>query len=317
MKIVWIIIASSLIVAGILVLAVSLIGANFNFAQIFKNTLVSNTHELTESFDSLDISISTADITFIPSADGKCKVECYEYPKVKHSVSVKDGKLNINVVDERKWYEHIGITISEPNITVYLPKTEYDAFELSTDTGDVHIPDSFKFSSIEITGSTADVDCNASCSGLMKIETTTGDIEIEGVSVGELALSVSTGDIEVESVNCAGNAWIYVTTGYSDIKRLNCLSFTSDGSTGDINMSEVIASEKLSIIRSTGDVSFENSDAKEFSVETDTGDVDGTLRSPKIFTVITSTGDVNVPESTMGGKCKIKTSTGDITVYVK
>ena len=52
MKIVWIIIASSLIVAGILVLAVSLIGANFNFAQIFKNTLESNTHEITESFDS-------------------------------------------------------------------------------------------------------------------------------------------------------------------------------------------------------------------------------------------------------------------------
>ena len=68
MKMVWIIIASSLIVAGILVFAVSLIGANFNFAQIFKNTLESNTHEITESFGNFNISTNIADIRAAQSA---------------------------------------------------------------------------------------------------------------------------------------------------------------------------------------------------------------------------------------------------------
>ena len=82
-------------------------------------------------------------------------------------------------------------------------------------------------------------------------------------------------------------------------------------------MNNVIAAEKFSIKRSTGDVKLDRSDAAELFVETDTGDVTGTLLSDKVFVVETDTGSVDVPKTITGGKCEIITSTGDINISVK
>ena len=108
---------------------------------------------------------------------------------------------------------------------------------------------------------------------------------------------------------------INVSTGKTNLTDIKCKSLISDGSTGDFSLKNVIATEKFSIERSTGDVKFDDCDANEIWIKTDTGDVTGKLLSEKIFITETSTGDVNVPKSTNGGKCEITTSTGDI--YIK
>ena len=314
---VWIIVAVSLIAAGILVFVISLFGANFNFVQLFNGDFQTNTYTPGEDFDKIVLDVDTADIKFVPSTDGKCKVVCYEQSKIKHSVSVNDGVLTIKSVDSRRWYEYIGINFKTPSVTVYLPESEYASLKIDTHTGDVEIPASFAFGSIEIKGSTADVNCKASSSGLLKVELSTGDIKLENVSAGELALRVSTGKIEANSISCQGAAWIYVTTGDATLNKVTCQSFTSDGDTGDITLKNVVVDDKLSIVRSTGDVSFENSDACELSIKVSTGDVSGSLRSSKIFDVRTSTGKASYPGSTTGGLCKITTSTGDVSIVVK
>ena len=74
--------------------------------------------------------------------------------------------------------------------------------------------------------------------------------------------------------------------------------------------------EQISIERSTGDVTFDNSDGAEIRVKTSTGDVIGSLRTAKTFVTKTSTGDVKVPESVSGGRCEIMTGTGDISVRI-
>ena len=79
----------------------------------------------------------------------------------------------------------------------------------------------------------------------------------------------------------------------------------------------MIASAKISIERTTGDVTFAISDANEIKVNTTTGDVEGSLLTGKVFDVKTSTGEKQVPNSTTGGSCKITTSTGDIKITVK
>ncbi len=81
-------------------------------------------------------------------------------------------------------------------------------------------------------------------------------------------------------------------------------------------MTDVIASGKFDIERSTGNVIFTRCDALEITVLTDTGDVRGSLLSEKIFFYETDTGDVDLPETLGGGKCKITTDTGDINITV-
>jgi len=81
-------------------------------------------------------------------------------------------------------------------------------------------------------------------------------------------------------------------------------------------MKSLIASNKISIERSTGDVRFDKCDAAEISVDTDTGDVRGSLLSDKIFFVETDTGKVRVPRSETGGRCEIETDTGNVTIEI-
>ena len=61
----------------------------------------------------------------------------------------------------------------------------------------------------------------------------------------------------------------------------------------------------------------EKSDAATLSIKTDTGDVTGTLLTEKTFDAKASTGDVDVPKTTAGGVCKIRTDTGDICINIE
>ena len=75
--------------------------------------------------------------------------------------------------------------------------------------------------------------------------------------------------------------------------------------------------EMMDIRRSTGDVDIRGCDAPVIVIETDTGDVTGSLLTGKLFDIRTSTGNVQIPKSTLGGECRITTSTGDIRIVIE
>ena len=274
---IWLITATSLVALGCIMFSVAMTKIHWDFTKLSTVKYETNTYEVTDDFNSISMLTDTADILFVQSDDKICKVVCYEMSDMKHTTTVQNNTLTINVTDEREWYDHIGITLGSPKITVYLPKTEYDSLAIKEDTGDIEVPKDFKFGTIDI--------------------------------------ATSTGDITIAGVTCEDDIVINVSTGKANLTDIKCKSFISDGSTGDISLKNVIATEKFSIERSTGDVKFDACDATEIWVETDTGDVTGKLLSEKIFITQTSTGDVHVPKSTNGGKCEITTSTGDI--YIK
>lgn len=289
---------------------------NWDFTRLSTIKYETNTHQIKDEFNSISLKTETADVDFVSSEDGKCKVVCYEPKNAKHSVTVQDGTLTINAVDERKWYEHMGITFDSPKVTVYIPQGEYGALSVKSSTGNVAMAKHFKFESINISTSTGDVKCLASTSEKMKLKTTTGNIRVENASAGTLDLSVSTGKVTVSNVNCERGVTVSVSTGKTYLTDIACQNITSSGSTGNISLENVLATERFSIERSTGHVKFDSCDAAEIFVETDTGDVTGSLLSEKVFIIETSTGDVSVPQSITGGKCEINTSTGDIRISI-
>lgn len=275
-----------------------------------------NTYEVNEEFSSISIKTDTADITFVPSDNGICKVSCFEDEKKWHAVEVRDGILFINVVDEKEWYEYIGLNIDNPKVTVYLPKAEYSSLVIKEDTGDIEIAKDFNFEGIDLSLSTGNVKLYASCTEDAKIVSSTGNIYINDISTGSLDISVSTGKVTVSGVTCNGNITVVVSTGKANLTNTVCRNLISRGSTGDILLKNVIATEKISIERSTGDVKFEGSDGAEIFVTTDTGDVEGSLLTDKVFITKTDTGRIRVPGSTSGGRCEITTDTGNIKITI-
>ncbi len=314
---IWLIIASAAILFALVLFMVTMLFAGWDLTKISAKKWETNAYDVNEKITDISISEDTADISVCPATDGKCRVVCYEKKNLKHSVTTDGGKLEIKLIDERKWYEHITFfDFQESSVTVYLPEAVYNSLTVNTDTSDVGISSEFSFSRLDISLSTGDVKCSASVSENAKIEASTGDIELSNANFGLLNISVSTGDVSFLNVN-SGDISIRVSTGKTKLSNVSCKSLTTSGSTGKISLSSVIASEKMSITRSTGDVYLEACDAAEIFIETDTGDVEGTLLSEKIFIPKSDTGDVDVPKTVTGGICEIITDTGDIEFYVK
>ncbi len=255
---VWLIIAVSLIFIGCILFTGIMKTLKWDFMKLSTVNYETNTYEIGEDFNSISINTDTADIEFVSSDDGKCTVVCHEQENAKHSVTVEEDTLTIELIEERSVYDfvgYIGLNFDTPQITVYLPKTQYDS---------------------------------------LFIKESTGDIGVENITVDLLDLTVSTGDINLTDIECK--------------------NLISKGNTGDIFLKNVVATEKFYIERSTGDVRFDGSDAAEVFVTTDTGNVTGSLLTDKEFIAQTDTGRVEVPKTVNGGKCEIKTDTGDIKI---
>lgn len=295
---IWLIVGTVLVILGLVLFGVVMNVNNWDFTKLGTVEYETNTWEVDGEFHNISIDSDTADIEFVQSEDGVGKVVCHESTNDKHEVLVQDGTLTIRIAPGKKWYENITImSFESAKITVYLPENDYLALSIEESTGDILIPKEFKFENIDVSTSTGDVQCFASAWKGIKIKVDTGDIRVENVSTDTMELSVSTGDANVTSVFCN--------------------NFVSDGDTGKLSMKNVVAMETIAIERDTGDVLFDKCDAAELYIETDTGYVKGSLLSDKIFFAETDTGRVDVPKTMTGGKCEVKTDTGDIKITIE
>lgn len=314
---IWLIVGAALIVAALLLFTVVMSVNHWDFRKLSTVKYVTNTHQISEAFSDITVITDVAHINFVPSETDACQVICYEEEKAKHSVSVQDGCLTVQLVNEKEWYDYIGIHFGTPRLTVALPQAAYGRLTLRGSTGDTELPKDFSFERIDISASTGDVTCFASSSDEMKIRLSTGSIRAESLSCGSLDLCVSTGSVTASDIQCSGDLRIGVSTGKTRLANVTCQNLTTTGSTGDLILNSVTAAEALSAQRSTGDIKLIKCDAGTLSVKTDTGDVTGSLLSEKQFLTETDTGHIHVPKTTTGGKCEITTDTGDIEITIE
>ena len=75
--VVWIIVASALVVLGVLLFVAVMSINGWNFRALNTVRYETNTYEIAEEFDGIAINTDTADITFLPSENEKAKVICY------------------------------------------------------------------------------------------------------------------------------------------------------------------------------------------------------------------------------------------------
>lgn len=314
-KKIWMFAATGLLAVGLILGAVVMRMYDWSFQKMANAGYQTNTYPIIGEFRSISMNTDTADIVFVKSDDGSCKLVCYENGKTTHCVSVTDGVLNIGISDSRKWYEML-LNLGKPQITVYLPETSYDTLTIREHTGNIEIPGEFQFADADISVTTGDIQFSASVSGALKLKSTTGQLTLRDLTAGSVDLSVTTGKVQVNALDCEGNITLKVSTGDACFTDVSCASISSTGNTGSFTLENVIAKEKISIERSTGHVVFTQCDAGDLSVHTNTGDISGSFLTEKIVFAKANTGKVNVPQSTVGGRCEITTDTGDIQITI-
>jgi lia operon protein LiaG len=269
--------AFAMIFAGLVIFGIAFAVSGFSLKKFSMVKFTTNTYTVDEDFSDIQITTGTYDFVFKPSDDGKVKLVCYEPEKNKTTANVENNKLVIKTDEKKlKWFEQISFIGESSRVTVYLPAKEYAAINAKASTGDITIPSDFSFESVDITESTGDVNCTASAAGRIYVKTSTGDVTLKDVKAGSLEITVST---------------------------------------GEITMSDVIISGDMNLNSSTGDIEFTDCDAANIYAKTSTGEITGSLLSGKSFSAKSSTGDIKIPDSSGdGGKCELKTSTGDINI---
>lgn len=315
--IICLIIGAVLVIVGLIIFTMVMVLNHWDFTKLSTVNYVTNTHSFNESFTDISIETDTAQIVFALSGDDSCQVICHEQEDLLHKVSVQDGTLKIYEADERNWYVHFGVSFDSTKLTVYLPQSIYGTLTVNAGTGKVTLPQDFTFEDMVLNLTTGDVDTSASVSGIATVKATTGDISIDGITAGTLSVSVTTGRVTVSDVTCQRDVSIGVTTGKASVTDLTCANLASHGDTGDLTLSNVVASGSFDLERSTGSIRFKKCDAGQITAKSDTGSITGSLCSSKSFMAQSDTGRVNVPQSTTGGKCVLTTDTGNIKITVE
>lgn len=285
------IVAACLIVAGCIILALSIPVAGFHYLTA---TFTQQEVSVQESFENISIDTADCNVTFVPY-DGAdtAHIVIREREETPHTVIVEDNTLKIQMQDLRQWQDHVGIQWQSMEMTVYLPEEAYAALQVSTDTGDVQIPENFGFASAAVHTDTGDIFFAAQVTDALSFHTDTGDIRVQDVACATLTCESDTGDMQLQDCDAAE------------------LEVQTD--TGEVLLRSVLLTGQMHIQTATGDVNILSCDAQSVEIKTSTGDVFGQFLTSKWFQVSSDTGHITVPATRDGGVCSITTHTGDIT----
>lgn len=312
----WLGTGASLILVGLILYVGAMTALKWDYAKMSTIDYVSNTHEIKESFRNISLKTDEARIVFALSKDGKCRVECYEEAKAVHAVAVKEATLSIEMTHTRSWYDYIGIHYESPKITVYLPKQEYNALSINLNVGNIEIENKLAFTNADIRLSTGNVNYGASTKEAIHIQIGTGNISVGRLTAGSLDISSAVGTVAITDLTCKNDLTLGLTTGTTSLNDVFCGNLVSTATAGEITLDHVIAREKFTIERDTGNIKFKGSDAAEIHVKTNTGNVSGSLLTNKVFLAKSESGKVHLPPSTTGGPCKIDVLTGNIDMEI-
>lgn len=323
---VWLLAAASLILIGGILFTGVMMALDWDFSELTTSEYVTNEYVIDECFTHVNISTDIADVKIMPALDGITRVICYEQENQTHTVKEHLGDLYIQLDDDRAWHEHIAINFKKPKIELYIPEGEYGLLKIRSDTGDIKIYDVSTFERISIEAMTGDIDLGVHAKDNITATVRTGDIQLREVSANTLYASTGTGDLVISKAYYGATIQAYCSTGRVKLQDItggdNPVMIENQeysfiqvaGRTGYIELENVVAQGEIRINAVTGSVTFKNCDAAAINVEASTGHIKGNFLTPKVISASTNTGKVDVPESTEGGPCDIKTTTGSIKI---
>jgi len=314
-KIIAVIVAVGLIVIGCIASFSALAYVDFDFKRFNNFKYVSSTYDITDKFENIYISTDSPDVNLIKSKDNKCKVVCKETDKIYHNISVKNNTLTIEKYDNSlEWFDniHIGFYWENTQIDVYLPENEYKALEISASSGNINVSNAFSFNHADITISSGDVNFMGEVRNDLSVSASSGDILVTGVKANNVNASVSSGDIRFVDSLVYNRITASATSGDITMKNSDADFLWLETTSGDTELLDCKTEYDMHIECTSGEIELNRCDAENFELLSTSGDITGTLLSDKIFFADTNSGNIDVPDSLSGGRCEVRTTSGDI-----
>lgn len=278
---------------------------------------VKRTYDITEEVTNINIDVDTSDleIIYFENGDESERVETIETDKISYDAQVNEGTLYIKTIDERKFYDRF-FSFVDLKMKIYLNKNTLGDVKIEIATGDILINKEFSVESLNIKGSTGDINLYMNKADDVDVRLSTGDIKIENSSLSSLKVDLSTGRTNLKNIIVTGDINLISTTGRKNLENVKCNKLEIDSSTGDLSMKKVECTGIMTIEQSTGDVDFDDIDAEKISIDLSSGKVIGYFYTDWTIYAKSSSGNVDVPHRS-GKICEITTKSGKIIVQIK
>lgn len=314
---IWLITAAALLIAGLALclLAVSLAGPDL--ARLNTESYTEKSLTIDEPFDSLSVRAGSHQVRLLPSEDGACRVEWNESERSRVQVAVKGGTLEAVEKTTGGAFGPVGFfwgTSAQLSITIRLPEAEYLALTVETSSGDVEVPEGFRFWTVRLDSTSGSLRFFSQVSKELHMRSTSGDQELAGASPALAEMDSISGCLLLRSCEC-GALSASATSG--EIRLENCRggSLTLSNTSGGLELDTCRFSGAASLETVSGDIRFSDLDAGSLSFDAVSGSVEGTLLSGKVFQADTVSGRISLPTADpSGGLCAAETTSGDIDI---
>lgn len=270
-------------------------------------------------FSSIRVRVRESDVNVFLSEDGEPRVDCVDHERVYHRVFTEGGVLNVESVDERRWFERIKPFSKSLKVNIYLPEAEFASLDIESMSGDIEVRGGFGFNNARAKTLSGDVEFCARVHGELELSSTSGDVHAEGeCELEALKVHSVSGDVKLRGFLCAGSAEAGSTSGDLEAFDITCQNGSFKSVSGDAKLRNILCSGKLEIASTSGDVRFENCDGASVELSSVSGDIKGSLASGKLFTAKSMSGSIRLPKDNPNhnGECRAKTVSGSISLSV-
>ena len=254
-----------LLVAGIALGAIAFASVGFNPQKLGGQSDFEQKQFVVgaDTVKALEIADENNSITLARSSDQSIVITYYESQKDRYDLGVDDGGLlTMRYVNDRQWYERIGIQWGHPDthVTVALP---------------------------------------ASFRGDLALGTVNGSITAQEQPVGALRAATTNGDIRLNNVGATGDAVVSTVNGQILLGGLTANSITASGVNGQIQVGGISATGAISLSTTNGSISGAiQGNAQDYTVNA--GTVNGSCNltnstgGAKSLSVHTTNGSIDV-----------------------
>ncbi len=314
------IISLCMVFAGIFICGSVMFIADFDFNRLSSVTYRERTSTSDEAFVNVDVYSQSADISVFPSSNDEWRVESTEADKMYHQIEVEDDTLVIRRVDEREWYEYIGINFSfkTESVRLYLPEKLYESVELKSTSGKVIVNEGLNCEKLLAESTSGEVRVyGTQAKDDVVAKATSGQVSVNGVNTQKLYVSSTSGRVTVSNITDADSVNINATSGKIEAIDISCIDFSARNVSGGVTCSGVIAEDTITAETTSGSIKVLQSDAQNLTLKSTSGSIRGTLLSDKIFITDTVSGSISVPHTSQGGVCSAKTTSGSIDIKIQ
>lgn len=175
-------------------------------------------------------------------------------------------------------FMHFGLHLYHDKITVYLPEGTCGRADIGLTSG-----------SLAMNGISLDGD--------LTVSVTSGEVQLSALTCGgKITAKATSGGIRLDAVSTPGSVDLNLTSGRIDIKDLGCSHLAAKTTSGSIRL--------------------DHCDARTMELTARSGSISGSVVGQKVFECSATSGSIHVPDTTEGGLCRIRTTSGDIHIEI-